>query len=161
MHILVGADGSTDALDAAVAGVDLLGLADRVTIACVVDAPPEATRGMESGFAGGIASDEETAAAWSEVHREAQQILDQMAHALPSGTPVEPLILEGDAGPALCRAAEELDVDVVVVGSRGRGAVKRALLGSVSSYVSHHAPCPVLITRAGTADAAEHGSGSA
>jgi nucleotide-binding universal stress UspA family protein len=50
----------------------------------------------------------------------------------------------------ICERAEELSVDVVVVGSRGRGAIRRALLGSVSSHVVHNAPCPVLVVRAGS-----------
>ena len=56
----------------------------------------------------------------------------------------------GDPGQTICRVAGELGVDVVVVGSRGRGAVKRALLGSVSGHVVHNAPCPVLVIRADT-----------
>jgi nucleotide-binding universal stress UspA family protein len=37
--------------------------------------------------------------------------------------------------------------DLIVVGSRGRGAVKRLLLGSVSDRIAHLAPVPVLIVR--------------
>jgi nucleotide-binding universal stress UspA family protein len=35
----------------------------------------------------------------------------------------------------------------VVVGSRGRGGIRRALLGSVSDYVVRNAPCSVVVTR--------------
>ena len=42
---------------------------------------------------------------------------------------------------------------ILVVGSRGAGALSRALLGSVSSGVTHHAHCPVAVIRAGEAPA--------
>ena len=47
----------------------------------------------------------------------------------------------------IVRLAEELGAGIVVVGSRGRGGVRRALLGSVSDSVVRHAPCPVLVVR--------------
>ena len=43
--------------------------------------------------------------------------------------------------------AEELEAGIVVVGSRGEGGVRRALLGSVSDSVVRHAHCPVLVVR--------------
>ncbi|KAI3443367.1 hypothetical protein Pfo_000032 [Paulownia fortunei] len=59
----------------------------------------------------------------------------------------ETLILEGDPKDKICQAAEELHVDLVVLGSRGLGTIKRALLGSVSNYCAHHVHCPVLIVK--------------
>jgi nucleotide-binding universal stress UspA family protein len=60
---------------------------------------------------------------------------------------IELLTIEGEPGPALCNLAQEQGAAAIVVGSRGRGGVKRAFLGSVSDYVARNAPCPVVITR--------------
>ncbi|XP_075512444.1 uncharacterized protein LOC142547959 [Primulina tabacum] len=59
----------------------------------------------------------------------------------------ETLILEGDPKEKICLAAEQLHADILVVGSRGLGTIKRALLGSVSNYCAHHVHCPVLIVK--------------
>ncbi|KAL3532212.1 hypothetical protein ACH5RR_005733 [Cinchona calisaya] len=59
----------------------------------------------------------------------------------------ETLILYGDPKDRICEAAEELHVDLLVVGSRGLGKIKRAFLGSVSDYCAHHAHCPILIVK--------------
>ncbi|KDP21925.1 hypothetical protein JCGZ_03063 [Jatropha curcas] len=59
----------------------------------------------------------------------------------------ETLILEGDAKDKISQATEQMDVDLLVVGSRGLGKIKRAFLGSVSDYCAHHAKCPILIVK--------------
>ncbi|XP_037443438.1 universal stress protein PHOS34-like [Triticum dicoccoides] len=56
-------------------------------------------------------------------------------------------VVEGDAKEAICRAVEDMHADLLVLGSRGLGMIKRALLGSVSDYLAHHACCPVLIVK--------------
>jgi nucleotide-binding universal stress UspA family protein len=55
--------------------------------------------------------------------------------------------LVGQAAPSILSEAAEQPSDLVVVGARGLGPVKRLLLGSVSEYVLRHASCPVLIVR--------------
>ncbi|HEY3434862.1 MAG TPA: universal stress protein [Solirubrobacterales bacterium] len=53
--------------------------------------------------------------------------------------------LAGVPGPAIIEACEGDGADLLVAGSRGYGPVKRVLLGSVSTHLAHHAPCPVLV----------------
>jgi len=57
------------------------------------------------------------------------------------------LVWTGDPGDMIVEAAEAEHVDMVLVGSHGRGAVGRLFLGSVSEHVVRHAPCPVLVVR--------------
>ena len=57
----------------------------------------------------------------------------------PRGFSVEGAVLSGSAGPQLLKEADNLSVDLVVVGSRGLGLFKRTLLGSVSDQVVRHA----------------------
>ncbi|KAK1311499.1 Universal stress protein A-like protein [Acorus calamus] len=59
----------------------------------------------------------------------------------------ETLVLEGDPKEVICQAVEQVNADLLVVGSRGLGKIKRAFLGSVSDYCAHHAKCPVLIVK--------------
>ena len=47
----------------------------------------------------------------------------------------------------IIRVAEQIGADTIVVGSRGLGGIRRALMGSVSDSVVRHAHCPVLVAR--------------
>ncbi|MDX1935219.1 MAG: universal stress protein [Capsulimonadales bacterium] len=55
-----------------------------------------------------------------------------------------------NAGEALTELAREDGTDLIVIGSRGRSGWEEILLGSVSNYVLHHAPCSVLVVRSAT-----------
>lgn len=58
---------------------------------------------------------------------------------------IEGMLVRDFPAMALLEAAK--DADLLIVGSRGHGGFSGLLLGSVSSQVAHHAPCPVLIVR--------------
>jgi nucleotide-binding universal stress UspA family protein len=74
------------------------------------------------------------------------QVAAEGVGMVPAGTAVEARLLSGAAAPELEEACAE-GVDLLVVGSRGYGPVRRVLLGSTSGHVVRHAPCPVLVTR--------------
>jgi nucleotide-binding universal stress UspA family protein len=76
------------------------------------------------------------------------------ARAKEQGVEARICVLRGFPVEEICLAAERFDPRFIVVGSHGWGAVKRALFGSVSTGVLHHATCPVLVVRGEAADVA-------
>jgi nucleotide-binding universal stress UspA family protein len=150
VRVLIGTDGSDDAIHAATKALPLLavGAGDVVTVVCVADVPPVETAGLESGGGGGIASADEIEAAQAAAHGAGTDAAARTAAALTTDATVETRVEVGDAGWTIGQLATELAADLVVVGSRGHGRLRRALLGSVSSHVAHNAPCPVMIVRA-------------
>jgi nucleotide-binding universal stress UspA family protein len=63
------------------------------------------------------------------------------------GVRVESQVMEGDPVDMILRAAEETHSDVIVMGTHGRTALARLLLGSVAEAVLRKAPCPVLTAK--------------
>ena len=57
------------------------------------------------------------------------------------------MIWEGDPAESIVEAATSEGADSIVIGSHGRAALGRALIGSVSDQVVRHAPCPVMVVR--------------
>lgn len=83
-----------------------------------------------------------------EQRRLLEEVLDERADCLRDrGHAVEPVLEICRPGDALIAHADEWFADLIVTGSRGRGAAASALLGSVSAHLVDHAPCPVLVVR--------------
>ena len=80
-----------------------------------------------------------------ELARAAERIAEEGEGLVPEGIPVSSRTAVGHPGMELLKRAEAADHDLIVMGSRGRGAVRSAVLGSVSHYVLNHAKVPVLI----------------
>jgi nucleotide-binding universal stress UspA family protein len=76
-----------------------------------------------------------------------EAIISQVRREFPT-LEISSVVREGWAGRELVAAAE--NADLVVVGSRGHGAVMGLVLGSVSEYCVTHAQCPVVVIRHGT-----------
>lgn len=85
-----------------------------------------------------------------EVEREhrahADSILERALISLGgAGVEIDSQVLSGSPAEILAEAAAAPDVSLVVVGSRGQGAVARVLLGSVSDRLVHVCPKPILV----------------
>src|SRR5262252_4735343 len=118
MRILIGTDGSEDALAAAQRGLEILASDATVELVCVAEPPAIVHAGMESGFAGGIATPEEIDAAWAIAIGGATTALERTVDALGTAS-IETRVERGEPGAVLCERAEAASADVVVVGSRG------------------------------------------
>ena len=55
--------------------------------------------------------------------------------------------VNGEPGHGIVKIAEDENAIMIVTGTRGLGNIRRKLLGSVSEYVLHHSPVPVMICR--------------
>ena len=142
--VIVAVDGSDAALQAAHDGLGIARPDVEGVIVTVVE--PDEDAMPVSGFAGTGMSREEIEA--EDEARTAAAREDLAAAAAALGAPVsQTLVLRGSPGAALCDIAAERSARAIVMGSRGRGGLKRALLGSVSDYVVRNSPCPVVITR--------------
>ena len=71
--------------------------------------------------------------------------LAEEAHA--AGVEAEYIQDFGNPGQTICDRAQLWSADLILIGSRGLTGVKEMFLGSVSNYVTHHAPCSVLLMR--------------
>jgi nucleotide-binding universal stress UspA family protein len=142
--ILVGADGSRLARNSAVVGVDLLRNPDVLVVAMVADEVDWSLALGDSGFAGPVVTVEELESKQRASLEAAEAALAELKASLGRDDVIT-RVLEGSPGPALCRFASHTSASAIVVGTRGRGGFKRTVLGSVSDYVVHNAPCPVVV----------------
>lgn len=87
----------------------------------------------------------------AEAEREARGLIAACCENLPQTHSPLKFIHLGRPASEIVRTAKEWAADMIVIGSHGREGIPRALLGSVAEAVMRHAPCPVLVIRAGTA----------
>ena len=97
-----------------------------------------------SAISGGYVSEQIA----EDMEENGKQILDDIVKEIPSGVKEVKSVFEvGSPGPALLAVAKKYDADLIVMGSRGLGPLKGLFMGSVSSYVTSHSTCPVLIVK--------------
>jgi len=135
MKIVIGYDGSDHAKRALTRAGELPNVSSVTVVTGAGVSPTPTVHGSTNPS---IVEDEEEAE---------RDLAEAKAMLEGKGAGVELVEGRGDAADAICEAAEEAGADLIVVGTRGRGAAARALLGSVSTKVVHNAPCDVLVVR--------------
>jgi nucleotide-binding universal stress UspA family protein len=140
-NILVAVDGSADSDQALAQAIDLAeGEHASLTILTALATPPPAAY-----FGGGAAA---AASLARGAESEAESILRESVTRVPDDLPVHTVLSREPVRTAMLERIKAGQHDLVVMGSRGRGAVRSALLGSVSHHVLHHSDVPVLIVHA-------------
>lgn len=97
---------------------------------------------------------------WSEVRQEvmedmlkkkreeAAKMEDRFkAYLEAEGVPFEMVSDFGRPDEFLVHMAKDRGAGLIVMGTRGMGTIRRTIMGSISDYVLHHSPCPVMIYR--------------
>jgi nucleotide-binding universal stress UspA family protein len=140
-RILVGVDGSKESREAANMAAEIAcATGSQLSIAYAVAAVPLPTGAPEL-----VAHVND----WVDKEKEAAKIvLKEIAAAVAQpGLAIETIVQDGPPAAALAELGRTGDVDLVVVGHRGRGAIARVLLGSVADRLVQISPKPVLVIR--------------
>jgi nucleotide-binding universal stress UspA family protein len=137
-NIMVAVDGSKESRLALADAIELARDSNaRLTIVHVAAPPPSMARTTAAG-----------AFAVSELEASHEPLLRAAVEKVPKDLPVTSLLIHGAPAQAIVGAAKEYRMDLIVIGSHGRGRVGSALLGSVSQAVVHDSPVPVLVVHA-------------
>ncbi len=137
-NILVSVDGSPHSERALAEAIDIAEASRaRLTILTAIPKPPGwICTPMTACASEQLAIDYE---------RESTQILERAVVRVPDDVPVTKILTHEPIRDALLRQAQSGHYDLLVMGSRGRGALTASLLGSVSHHVLNHCKLPVLI----------------
>jgi nucleotide-binding universal stress UspA family protein len=150
--ILLATDGSEEAKLAATVAADLSGKTDsELHVVHVFGIAPVGSSYPEASYIDGVELEdpvlEENLERISE--QRAREVLDAEVGKIRSvgGAVAQAYLREGRTAQEIVVLAEEIGAGLIVMGSRGRGGMRRALMGSVSNSVVRHAHCPVTIVR--------------
>jgi nucleotide-binding universal stress UspA family protein len=137
MKMVVAYDGSDHGDRALERALGIAGPDDELVI---VSAARRAT--LSHDPAGGASAVDPIESEW------ARENLDKARSRLAGAAPtVRTVEAHGDPADAVVRQANDENADLIVVGTRGLNVAQRALLGSVSTKIVHHASCDVLVVR--------------
>ena len=152
--VMLATDGSPTAEAATETAIELAQLLDTDLVVATVWNIPYTTVGLAPApISGDLAKLSEEQAR--------KIVVDAAARAEEAGVETRTLLLRGLPVEEICLAADNDEPRFLVIGSHGWGALKRALFGSVSTGVLHHAKCPVLVVRTEEPSVAAAANGAA
>ena len=144
MKVMVATDGSDDAITAARVALELLRDGVEIVLITVVQ-DYENPLALAGGFEGPLMTPEEAQAAYQRQLSEGQSALEKTQATLGKDAEIRLIPTDSNPGHAIVEMANELHPDLIVLGSGNKGFFWRLLAGSVSDYVLHHTPCPLLV----------------
>jgi nucleotide-binding universal stress UspA family protein len=144
--VLTPVDGSERALRAIPWAVKLAGSGGTIVLLRVIPEKPEYAESLLAlvGGDGGEDGVKRIEAAWQTV---TAADLDEAARVAGSGITVERVVAAGEPDEQIVAAAAQRQVDLIAMASHGRGALGRAIFGSVADRVARTATVPVLVLR--------------
>lgn len=167
--LIVAVDGSEESMNALRWALDNLKLRSHPPdysghfLILHVQSPPSIAAGLNPGpIPFGGPSDLDVPAFTAAIEAHQRRISEAiLTHALQICSDknvknVKTQVMVGDPKEKICEAIEVLHAELLVMGSRAFGPIKRMFLGSVSNYCANNAPCPVTIVK-GTSSGAIHG----
>ena len=148
MKVMVATDGSASARHAAQEATRLPHPDGKVELVAVIPErhDPEDDAG---GFEGPVLTEKEADDDWARAVATGEKALADTRAVMDAGA-TEATLLPSDAAPgaAIVQMATDHHIDLLVLGASESGFFHRLLGGSVTDYVVHHAPCPLLIVPA-------------
>jgi nucleotide-binding universal stress UspA family protein len=143
--VLAPLDGSARALHAVPWAAKLAGSGGIVLLLRAIPTEPEYVDTLFAFIGPGEEGLEQIRQQW---HAVAQRDMDEAAALITApGVKIERQVAEGEPDVAIVDAAAQRDVDMIAMASHGRGAIGRAIFGSVADRVARSATVPILILR--------------
>ena len=137
--ILIATDGSEPNKKAVSYGIELARLSGaKINVVYVIDTAAFASIPMDAGWE----------MMYELLQKEGNEIIEQIVgDAKASGIDIEGSLLEGHPSHEIIEFAQNNEIDVIVLGTLGKGGLDRFLLGSVAEKVTRNSKVPVLVVR--------------
>jgi nucleotide-binding universal stress UspA family protein len=139
-RILIATDGSETANEAAAFGMEMVGCSGaKIYAIYVIDTTPYRSVSLDKIWSKEILDE------FERVGHEATSYVERIGKSV--GVEVESRVLRGHPAEKIINFAEDNNIDMIIIGSLGKGGYERFVLGSVSEKVVNHAKVPVLVVR--------------